>query len=155
MTAAPALRTPFRARPAQLVASLGGIGLLRPGPGSWGSAVVLPVAWGGTDACLALAALLTVVGMWSVWRLPEAVEDPPWIVIDEGAGQALALAALPVDFGWGWLLAAFLAFRVLDVAKPWPISWADRKAGPGWVMADDLIGGAMAALLLAIVRSVW
>ncbi|MGX9965049.1 phosphatidylglycerophosphatase A family protein [Roseomonas sp. F4] len=136
--------------PALMVATLGGVGRLRPGPGTWGSAIVLPALWLGPVACLGLAALCLVAGWWAAGEvLRDGVEDPGWFVADEGAGMLLALAALPATTLPGALLA-FALFRLLDIAKPWPISWFDRQPGAFGVMLDDVIAGAIAgAALLA------
>lgn len=130
------------------IVSLGGVGFLRPAPGTWGSAVVLPVAWAGPGAAALLAMILLALGLWALRRLPEAEGDPGWVVIDEGAGMALALSAL-AEPGWGVLLA-FALFRLFDVWKPGPVGWLDRQPGPAGVMGDDMAAGAMAggALLL-------
>jgi phosphatidylglycerophosphatase A len=137
--------------PARLIATLGGAGLLRPGPGTWGSAVVLPLVLLGPLACLLLAVAVTLAGYWAAQQvLREDTEDPGWFVADEGAGMLLALAALPAAT-WIGVLAAFALFRLLDIAKPWPVSWADRQAGALGVMLDDLLaGGIAAAALLAL-----
>lgn len=133
---------------ARLVATLGGAGLLRPGPGTWGSAVVLPLVLLGPLACLALALVLSLAGFWAARQvLTDRAEDPGWFVADEGAGMLLALAALPAATLPGVLLA-FLLFRALDIAKPWPVSWADAQPGALGVMLDDLVAGAIAALAL-------
>jgi phosphatidylglycerophosphatase A len=145
---------------ARQVASLGGIGLLKPAPGTWGSAVVLPLAWLGPLPCLVLAALLTAVGIWALQVLARgggaAAHDPGWVVVDEGAGMLLALAAVPAAAaGWafaGWVLAAFLLFRLFDIVKCGPVGWADRRQGPVWVMLDDVAAGAMAAAVLLALR---
>ncbi len=126
--------------------SLGGVGFLRPAPGTWGSAVVLPVAWAGPAAAALLALLLLALGMWALMRLPEAEVDPGWVVIDEGAGMALALAAVP-EPGWG-VAVAFALFRLFDVWKPGPVGWLDRQKGPAGVMGDDIAAGAMAGGVL-------
>jgi phosphatidylglycerophosphatase A len=137
------------------VATLGGAGRLRPAPGSWGSAVVLPCALLGPVACLVLAVALTAAGYWAGRRvLDDTTEDPGWFVADEGAGMLLTLAALPGPSMAGVLLA-FILFRAFDIAKPWPVSWADRQPGAFGVMLDDLLAGAIAAaLLLALVALV-
>lgn len=143
--------------PLRLVATMGGIGLLRPAPGSWGSAIVLPIALLGPAWCLTLALLLTLLGLWAIDRLlaTDRQADPGWVVIDEGAGQLLALAALPpTPTGWGILLA-FLLFRLFDVLKPGPVGWADRQHGPFGIMLDDVMAGAMAAALLLLLRLTW
>lgn len=134
--------------PARLVATLGGVGLLRPGPGTWGSAVVLPLVLLGPLACLVLALAVTLAGYWAAQQvLHDDTEDPGWFVADEGAGMLLALAALPAA-SWTGVLTAFALFRLLDIAKPWPVSWADRQAGALGVMLDDLVAGAIAAAVL-------
>jgi len=136
--------------PALMVATLGGVGRLRPGPGTWGSGIVLPALWLGPWACLGLAVLCLVAGWWAAGEvLRDGVEDPGWFVADEGAGMLLALAALPEATLPG-ALAAFALFRLLDIAKPWPISWFDRQPGAFGVMLDDVVAGAIAgAALLA------
>lgn len=139
---------------ARLVATLGGIGLLRPGPGTWGSAVVLPFALLGPLPCLALAALVMLAGFWAAPRVLRTDEDPGWFVADEGAGMLIALAALPVA-SWTGVALAFVTFRALDIAKPWPVSWADRQEGALGVMLDDLIAGAIAAAALLALRLLW
>lgn len=134
--------------PARLVATLGGAGLLRPGPGTWGSAVVLPLVLLGPLSCLVLALVVTLAGYWAAQQvLRDDTEDPGWFVADEGAGMLIALAALPAAT-WPGVLAAFALFRLLDIAKPWPVSWADRQAGALGVMLDDLVAGAIAAAAL-------
>lgn len=132
----------------RLVASLGGVGFIRTAPGTWGSALALPVLMLGPDGCLVFAALLALIGWWALERLPEADADPQWVVIDEGAGQSLALAALPLGVGAGGIILAFLLFRLFDITKPGPVGWADRRKGSTGVMLDDLIAGALAALLI-------
>ncbi|MBR0656703.1 phosphatidylglycerophosphatase A family protein [Plastoroseomonas arctica] len=137
---------------ARLVASLGGIGHLRPAPGTWGSAAVLPCVLLGPLPCLALAALACALGFWALHALSaEAASDPGWVVIDEAAGQLLALAVLPVPSLAG-VIAAFALFRLFDITKPGPVGWADRQHGPLGVMLDDVIAGAMAAATLVIVQ---
>ncbi len=138
---------------AKFVATLAGVGLLRPAPGTWGSAVVLPAVLLGPVWCLGLALLLGLAGLWAVGRLPERKADPGWVVVDEGAGQLLALAALPLGAGWPWVLAAFLLFRLFDITKPGPVGWADRQKGAVGVMLDDVLAGALAAGVLGVARA--
>ncbi len=103
---------------------------------------------------LAAAALLaTLGGVWAI-RAAGGADDPGWVVIDEIAGQWITLLALarPAPLG---LLAGFALFRLLDIAKPGPVGWADRRRGAAAVMADDVIAGAIAAALLFAARSAW
>lgn len=136
----------------RFLASMGGIGFLRPAPGTWGSALVLPAALLGPEACLALSALLTLLGWWALERLPGAKLDPGWVVVDEGAGQSLALAALPLGAGAPGIILAFLLFRLFDITKPGPVGWADRRKGTAGVMLDDVFAGAMAAAIILALR---
>ena len=148
----------------RLIASAFGLGYLRPAPGTWGSAGAIPMAWAlhalGGPILLALGILLAAVVGW--WATKTATagggeSDPSWIVIDEVAGQWIALlpvsagaaaADVPVTFLWPGVLTAFLAFRLFDVWKPGPVGWADRLKGPTGVMLDDLIAGVMAAIVV-------
>jgi phosphatidylglycerophosphatase A len=76
------------------------------------------------------------------------------VVIDEFAGQWIALLPLSHPSPLG-LLAAFVLFRLLDITKPGPIGWADRQHGPLGVMADDVIAGGIAAVVLWIASKVF
>lgn len=134
----------------RLIASLGGIGFLRPAPGTWGSAAVLPLALLPGWAALLAAVLFALAGYWAVARLPEGSADPGWIVVDEAAGQSLALAAAS---GWIGVALAFALFRSFDILKPGPVGWADRQHGPFGVMADDVVAGALAAAVLLLLSS--
>ncbi|MCL6622919.1 MAG: phosphatidylglycerophosphatase A [Syntrophobacterales bacterium] len=66
------------------------------------------------------------------------------MVIDEAAGQLVALALLPPTWPAG--LLGFLLFRVLDILKPWPLKALEHLPGGWGVMADDLAAGALAGL---------
>ena len=143
--------------PAGWIACGFGSGLSPVAPGTFGSAAALlpwlllrqlPL-WG----ILAITAAVFVVGVWASQRTVDrlSLSDPGCVVIDEFVGQWLALAFAPP--GWMWMLAGFALFRLFDVWKPWPVSWADRNVHGGLgVMLDDAIAGAMAAAVLALVR---
>jgi phosphatidylglycerophosphatase A len=144
------------------VATLAGVGRLRPAPGTWGSLVALPAVLLGPLACLALAVVVAVAGWVAVRAVlangaatPGAEQDPGWIVVDEAAGMLLALAALPAGAGWIDVAAAFALFRAFDILKPWPVSWADGLEGATGVMLDDVIAGAMAGAVLLLARGLW
>lgn len=98
---------------------------------------------------LACAALLAIFGGYAAVRNAEVAGDPGWVVIDEFAGQWVALLALPRATVPG-LLAAFLLFRIFDITKLGPVGWADRRHGAFGIMADDVIAGIIAALLLGL-----
>lgn len=154
-------------RPSRLIATFGGVGLIRPAPGTWGSAAALPLGWVlhglGGFPLLALATLAVAALGWWAARAEEAAtgsHDESAIVIDEVAGQWIALWPLslglnhagvdPWLFPWPGWVGAFLAFRLFDIWKPGPIGWADRQPGATGVMLDDLIAGLAAALTVAV-----
>jgi phosphatidylglycerophosphatase A len=137
-----------------LVATVGGIGRLKPAPGTWGSLVVLPVALLGAVPALLLALLVTIIGFYAVRKVLHETpdQDPGWIVVDEAAGMLLALAGLSVDASFWGVLIAFGLFRAFDILKPWPVSWADQQKGAFGVMLDDIVAGAMVAAALMLAR---
>jgi len=107
-----------------------------------------------SPAVLPAAALTTTLaGLWAI-HAAHVAGDPGWVVIDEIAGQLLALCGLAHASVTG-VLAAFVIFRLLDVAKPGPIGWADRQRGPAGIMADDVIAGAITAAILWAIGSRW
>jgi len=97
--------------------------------------------------------LVSLLGFWAI-RSAQIEGDPGWVVIDEIAGQWIALLGLarPTVLG---LAAAFVLFRLFDIVKPGPVGWADRQGGAAGIMADDLIAGAIAAGILWAVRQRW
>ncbi len=141
--------------PAGFIATLGGIGLIRIAPGTWGSLAALPpaaaIVWLWGPAGLAVAVVLaTVIGIWAADYACRQEPDSSSVVVDEAAGQWLAL--VPVAFD-PWLYPiAFLLFRVLDITKPWPASRIDRRTRSGFgVMLDDLVAGAYAGGLTVLI----
>ena len=102
---------------------------------------------------LAVLAVLATAGGWLAVRraAPEPDADPGWVVVDEVAGQWIALLGSPCGSTPG-AAAAFVLFRVLDIAKRGPVGWAERRGGAFGVMADDVVAGAIAAGLLAAAR---
>jgi phosphatidylglycerophosphatase A len=100
---------------------------------------------------LALAAMLATAGGYAAVRHAGVTGDPGWVVIDEFAGQWVTLLALTKPTVPG-LIAGFLLFRLFDISKLGPVGWADRQHGAFGIMADDVIAGMIAAVLLAAVR---
>lgn len=153
-------------RPTRVIATFFGAGLIRPGPGTWGSLAALPVAWllflaGGFWALAAATLIIFLLGWWvtHVETADTDDPDPSEIVIDEVAGMWLALwpvalgatlQGVPITALWpGWIVA-FLAFRAFDIWKPGPVGMADRMHSPLGVMLDDIIAGGLAAMLVAV-----
>lgn len=149
--------------PASLLATWFGSGLLPRMPGTWGSLAALPVAAaitgaGGAWALLAAVVAVFFAGLWAsgVYAAAAGVHDPGTVVIDEVAGQWLALfplALTPAALDPMLYAVAFIAFRVFDVVKPWPASYFDRHLPGAWgIMVDDLAAGFYAGILtLALV----
>jgi len=145
-----------------LIATFFYVGHLRPAPGTWGSLAALPVAWViympfGPWGLIAGIAIACGLGLWATAQETRGKtdHDPSEIVIDEVAGQWIAL--LPIAFGaanndvsitalWPGWIAAFALFRLFDITKWGPVGWADRMHGPIGVMLDDVIAGIFAAI---------
>jgi len=146
---------PFSRRLALALATGGGVGYLPGMPGTWGSLLVgLPLWWllsrlGPWGYGLAWLVLLGV-GLWAAdraWQLLGEA-DHPAIVIDEVAGLLAALAWAPAR--WPWVAGAFIAFRALDILKPFPLKHLERLPGGLGVVLDDVAAGVLARLLLAL-----
>lgn len=142
------------------VVTVAGSGMLKPAPGTWGSVVGLLSGVGmihlGVDAIemVAWTIALTILSSKLIYNIEVdcGIHDAPEIVVDEVAGQWLALLpVIPLAPSWGLFALAFLLFRLFDIVKPWPISWLDAKVGGGiGVMVDDLVAGLMAAFIIWI-----
>lgn len=144
---------------ATLVATFFGIGRMRPGPGSWGSAATVlcwwllsrwvPLTW-QTSAIVALAALATLVGIPAATEVcrSSGIKDPQFVVIDEVAGQLITLIAAPVS--WKSLLLGFILFRGFDIVKPPPIRQLERLPQGFGVVLDDVGAGIYALVLMQV-----
>ncbi len=146
----------------QWIATLLGVGYIRPAPGTWGSLVALPYAWlvhviGGFPLLLIGVAVAFFKGWWATAQMTKGTEDhdPSEIVVDELVGQWIAL--LPLSYAawsmqisilamWPGWIAAFVLFRLFDIWKPWIVGWADRRGDALGVMLDDVFAGVFAAL---------
>ena len=150
----------------RLIATFFYVGYLSPASGTWGSLAALPAAWvlhvlGGPIVLTAAAVGLFFLGL-SATRSETTGgtdHDPSEIVVDEVVGQWIAL--IPVSIGaammgipvaklWPGVLAAFLAFRLFDIWKPWIIGHADARGDALGVMLDDVWAGVFAAILVVI-----
>ena len=137
--------------PAERLATLGGVGRLKPAPGTWGTALAAGVLWlllpeGGLIAAMvALLLFVVAVPICAVAEHESRERDPGWIVLDEAVGMAVAVVALPHSPA-PWLVA-FLAFRAFDIAKPLGIDRAQGLPGGLGVVADDALAGLYANLL--------
>ena len=163
MSLGAAQRRALLAHPAGWIACGLGSGLSPVAPGTAGSlAALLPwlalreLPWPYYAAIMVAAFAL---GVWACHRAVRTlrIDDPGAVVWDEFVGQWIALAPLLwLRRGAWWICAGFILFRVFDIAKPWPVSWADRRVGGGLgVMLDDVIAGAYAALALLVALRLW
>ena len=148
------------------IATIFGIGYLRPAPGTWGSlfalflAILLIQIFGIIGFLLALLSISTC-GWWatSIYLKQTKTKDPSEVVIDELIGQWIAALPIamavfyfkldPLDLWPGWI-SSFLFFRLFDISKPSLIGWADKKNGSLGVMLDDILAGVAAAICTII-----
>jgi phosphatidylglycerophosphatase A len=138
---------------ALLVATFFGIGRLRPGPGTWASAATV-LLWAAlcfalmpalrTPIAIALALLVVLIGIPAATKVARGsgIKDPQFVVIDEVAGQLVALIAVP--FAWKSFLAAFILFRVFDIVKPPPVRQLEALPDGTGIVLDDVAAGLYA-----------
>ncbi len=141
------------------VATLGPVGYLPIAPGTWGSGVAVVIWWFGlsdlnhTGYWLLILAV-TALALWSSHRAERSLgRDARPIVIDELVGQWTALAACPIKLLP--VVLAFFLFRGFDIWKPFPVRSSQRLPGGWGVVADDILAGGYAALVMLIIRWLW
>lgn len=143
-----------------LVATFFGIGRLRPGPGTWGSAATVLLWWllarwiapaWQPWAAILLAAVAVLVGIPAATRVARAsrLKDPQFVVIDEVAGQLITLIAAPIT--WQSLLLAFILFRGFDIVKPPPVRLLERLPEGVGIVIDDVGAGLYALAVMQLV----
>ena len=144
------------------------------GPGTAGSVLATLIwaamaYWGGItgvtlqNTTFFLVIFSTIIGTWATAQLqPYWGEDPSRVVIDEMAGVWIPLSLLtPITptgeakDAWWWALVALVLFRFFDMVKPLGIKKLDRMKGAFYVMADDLLGGVYAAVVMVIIKVGW
>lgn len=137
-------------------------GLAPKAPGTFGSLAALPFAvplvmYTGSIGVFFAGLLIGFVGVPIVDRYLKEfgrADDPSEVVIDEVAGMWIALSVVPFTL-WGWVLA-FALFRLFDITKPWPVSWADEKLPDGLgVMMDDVFAGFMAMIAAIVIQWIY
>jgi phosphatidylglycerophosphatase A len=135
-----------------------GAGLLRPGPGTYGSVAAVLLWFGAIHwlqpspavqlwGTLAVACLATLVGIpaASIVARESGRDDPGHVVIDEVAGQLFALIGITAD--WRHAAIGLLLFRLLDITKPPPVRQLERLHGGLGIMLDDVAAGLIALAL--------
>jgi phosphatidylglycerophosphatase A len=152
----PAVRGPIGAK---LIATVFGIGRLHPGPGSWGSATTV-LLWSAiayslptslrTPVLVAAAVLVTLIGIPAATQVARAStsKDPQFVVIDEVAGQLIALIAVPL--AWKTFLTGFILFRAFDIFKPPPVRQLEKLPEGTGIVLDDVAAGFYALLVMQI-----
>ena len=138
---------------ARFVASGGGAGYGPGAPGTFGSLVGLVIGalllYCGHLPLLFAVLVVSAAGVWAVQSVG-AADDAGWIVVDEIAGQMIAVLALQRVSVLG-LVLAFALFRLFDITKFGPIGWADGRHDAWGVMGDDWIAGAFAFVCVAVI----
>jgi phosphatidylglycerophosphatase A len=141
------------------IATLFGIGRLHPGPGTWGSATTV-LLWAAlahflrpdlrTPVAIALAVLVTLIGIPAATQVARASasKDPQFVVIDEVAGQLIALLAVPL--AWKTFLAGFILFRIFDIVKPPPVRQLERLPEGAGIVLDDVAAGLYALAVMQL-----
>ena len=144
---------------ATLIATFFGIGRLRPGPGTWGSAAAM-LLWAAfahalpppvrTPVAIALAVVITLIGIPAATQVARAAadKDPQFVVIDEVAGQLIALIAVPL--AWKTFLAGFILFRAFDIIKPPPVRQLEELPEGTGIVLDDVAAGLYAFLVMQL-----
>lgn len=139
------------------VATFFGIGRLKPGPGTWAS-VATVILWflaslaippaSRVWATIIGAASVTAIGIPAATRVSRGsrLKDPQFVVIDEVAGQLVALIAVPLI--WKSFLVGLILFRVFDILKPFPIRRLERLPEGTGIMLDDLGAGLYAQIVM-------
>ena len=156
MKLSPEQRSRVLRHPAGWIATGFGSGLSPFAPGTAGSiAALLPwLALRELTLPIYIVAILAAfgLGVWACnWIVRELhIDDPGTAVWDEFVGLWITLLPLFWMRSHVWhVIAGFILFRIFDIVKPWPVSWADRRVGGGFgVMLDDAIAGIYAAAAL-------
>lgn len=150
-------RTAPHSRFAWLIATFFGVGHLQPGSGTWAAAITAIAWWAAarnlsSDWLLPISILaastVTLIGIApsTVVARESGVKDPGFVVIDEVAGQLIAMIAVPLN--WKYLLASFILFRSFDIVKPFPLRRLERLPAGTGIMMDDVGAGLYALVLL-------
>jgi phosphatidylglycerophosphatase A len=160
-----------------------GVGLIPVAPGTWGAGVGVGIYLGvvrlalsalGPDAAggyrqsvlpfqmilvtllLLVIVAVSVAGTWAATRAEKLLgkKDPGAVVVDEVAGQLIAFLFVPWNAGAWAVVSAFVAFRVFDIWKPYPVRRLEGLGGGLGIMADDILAGLYAAALMSLLTSI-
>ncbi|MEJ2138440.1 MAG: phosphatidylglycerophosphatase A [Gammaproteobacteria bacterium] len=135
-----------------------GFGLMPFAPGTWGSLPGIAIWWFLPKEPYVQAAAAVLMFLAGIWICGESarrigVHDHGGIVWDEIVGMFLTLLVIPEDPVW--VVGAFIAFRVADIWKPWPIRELDHRLHGGLgIMLDDVMAAVYAALILLFLQRI-
>lgn len=143
----------------KLILSVGWIGFIPFAPGTWGTALALPLIYFSYPLLSFTAILIFTLGLTiaSGFYLQHlyakfGLKDHGWIVLDEFVAVLLA-AALAPSVNFLWLLALFLVFRVFDIIKIWPANYFDQKLKNGWgILLDDIAASTQSIGILWLIK---
>lgn len=137
------------------IATVFGVGLIPKAPGTWGSLVTLPLALAlmflGPLVYMAVTLAMAIVAIVAAeeYEQQSKKHDSKEIVIDEVVGMLVTMTMLPLT--WQSFVVGFILFRILDIWKPFPIRYFDRKVPGGFgVVMDDLVAGIIANVVLQL-----
>jgi phosphatidylglycerophosphatase A len=147
------------------VATFFGAGYLKPGPGTWAS-IAAALLWLGAaltfhpSRIVLFVWLLAAIAATVALGIPAATiveresgrHDPACVVIDEVAGQWIALLFCPPD--WAHALIALILFRLFDIIKPFPIRRLERLPA-GWGIVFDDVAAGLYALVVSSCARIW
>ena len=141
MTTETEAASPERTTWAWWVATFFGAGYLHPGPGTHASLITVVFWW-----VLALVATLVGIPAATIVARESGRKDPQQVVIDEVAGQMIALLGFPlfVPLTWKYVLASLILFRAFDIVKPPPVRQLEKLPGGWGIMLDDVAAGLLA-----------
>ena len=141
------------ANPVHLLALGFGSGLAPKAPGTFGTLAAIPIflllSLLPFSGFVLATIFISVVGIWLCEKTANdmQVHDHPAIVWDEVAGYLISMLLVPVS--WQTVLLGFVLFRIFDIAKPWPVSFFDKKVEGGLgIMLDDIVAGILACASL-------
>lgn len=147
------------------------VGKLKPASGTWGSlaAVIVAVLAFEYVSPWAIPVGVVLASLLGFWAVPQHIagsadKDPSEIVIDEVAGQWLAMCFTAIPLArhgvsildaWPAYVVPFLLFRLFDIWKPWLVGRADRRGDAAGVMIDDLWAGLFAGVVSVILAGLY
>ena len=135
------------------LATFFGVGFFPKSPGTAGTVATIPLvlllSWAGPLVYMGFVILFLPIAIWAaqVYQDDTGGHDRQEIVVDEVIGFLITMTWLPMT--WKSMLLGFLLFRVLDILKPFPIGYLDKKIPGGLgVVIDDVVAGVIASLIL-------